>query len=104
MSEVNLEERLMQCRRDKAAIERQEKELLDQIEAAETPELRHGDFGYYGGDEDDPVIVERVGAELQVTNKDIRCGFDLSSKEKQHFVKVGNVFDLLRERAETEIG
>ena len=96
MSETNLKERLVQCRKDKAAIEKQEKELLERIEAAKVPKLRHGDYGYYRGYKHDPVIIEKFGGDLYVTNKHGRCTFELDATDKQRFVKVGNVFDLLR--------
>lgn len=49
---MDLQERLEQCRKDKQAIEQQEKELLKKIQEVQNPKWKHGDVfinkGCYG--------------------------------------------------------
>jgi len=79
------------------------KKHCDFKEKVEKRTLRHGDFGYYAGNKNDPCIIENNIEDdtdvLSVTNEYIRCQFKLTQTDIDEFERVGNIFDILKKVA-----
>ena len=86
---MDLQSRLVQCRLDKAAIAKQEQEILEAMK----PKLRHGDYGYYHGDKNDPCVVYKEESSFRAINHRIKCDFTFSQQDIDNFVVVGNFID-----------
>ena len=58
--------------------------------------LKHGDFGYFKDDKDDPCLVENYRGELILINESYRCNIELNQEIIDNFEVIGNVFDILK--------
>lgn len=74
--DLNLEERLVRCRKEKSAIEARERNLLKQIEEDITPKVRHGDVCVTDGG-GIRIIIKGNGGILSAIN----CNGDVTIKD-----------------------
>jgi len=62
--------------------------------------IGHGDYGFYYGTKTDPVVIYKDcdSDTFKVLNDSFRCDFTLSDDSLESFVRVGNIFDDLKEK------